>query len=74
LRNVETDQVFPPEKRRQSEDILFKKDIPWQINLYSDTVHGFAVRCDLSKPREKFAKEQAFYQAIAWFDEFVRRP
>jgi hypothetical protein len=42
------------------------------MTLFSDTQHGFAVRCDLSKPKEKFAKEQAFLQAVAWFDEYVK--
>ena len=46
--------------------------IPYQINLFSDVVHGFAVRGDLSKPRQKFAKEQAFLQAVHWFDEYLK--
>jgi dienelactone hydrolase len=69
---AETDQIFPPEKRRQSEDILTKMDVPWQINLFSDTEHGFAVRADLTQPRVKWAKEQAFYQAVQWFDEYLK--
>lgn len=44
---------------------------PYQINLYSGVVHGFAVRCDLSKKIEKFSKEQAFLQAVQWFDEYL---
>jgi len=70
---AETDQIFPAEKRRQSEDILFKLDIPWQINVYSDVQHGFAVRADLTNPRVKWAKEQAFFQAVQWFDEYVKK-
>jgi dienelactone hydrolase len=69
---AETDEIFPPAKRRQSEDILFKMDVPWQINLYSDTEHGFAVRADLTAPRVKWAKEQAFYQAVQWFDQYLK--
>jgi dienelactone hydrolase len=69
---IETDQIFPAPKRHETEAILNKKDVPWQINLYSDVVHGFAVRCDLSKKREKFAKEQAFLQAVNWFDEHIK--
>jgi len=70
---AETDPIFPAEKRRQTEDILFKKDTPWQINLYSDVQHGFAVRADISQPKIKWAKEQAFFQAVAWFDEYVKK-
>lgn len=71
-RRTETDQIFPAPKRHETEAILEKLPVPYQINLFSDVVHGFAVRCDLSKRREKFAKEQAFLQAVAWFDEHLK--
>jgi len=70
---AETDQVFPTEKRRKTEDILFSMDVPWQINLYSDTTHGFAVRADIKDARAKFAMEQAFFQAVQWFDEHIKK-
>ncbi|QDS71741.1 hypothetical protein FKW77_008941 [Venturia effusa] len=70
---AETDQIFPTEKRHHTEELLLKMDIPWQINLYSDTEHGFAVRADLSKPVVKYAKEQAFLQAVHWFDEHIKK-
>lgn len=72
-RKTETDQIFPAPKRRETEDILEKLSIPYQLNLFSDVEHGFAVRADISKPRVKFAKEQAFHQAVAWFDEYVKK-
>ncbi|KAK7184562.1 hypothetical protein DPSP01_009034 [Paraphaeosphaeria sporulosa] len=70
---AETDQIFPAEKRRESEDILQKMNVPYQMNLFSDVEHGFAVRADLSKKPAKFAKEQAFLQAVAWFDEYIKQ-
>jgi dienelactone hydrolase len=72
-REIETDNIFPAEKRRESEDILQKKNVPYQMNLFSDVEHGFAVRADLSKKPAKFAKEQAFLQAVAWFDEYLKQ-
>ena len=69
---AETDQIFPVEKRRETEDILKEHDIPYQISLYSDVEHGFAVRGDPSKPRAKFAKEAAFLQHVQWFDEYLK--
>jgi len=69
---AETDQIFPAAKRHESEEILLKLKVPYQLNLFSDVVHGFAVRSDVSKKREKFAKEQAFLQAVAWFDEYIK--
>lgn len=68
---AETDTIFPAEKRHKSEEILVKTGQPYQINLYSGVVHGFSVRCDVSKQVERFAKEQAFFQAVQWFDEFL---
>ncbi|RDW69840.1 hypothetical protein BP6252_08860 [Coleophoma cylindrospora] len=68
---AETDEIFPAEKRHQSEVILAETKLPYQINLYSGVVHGFSIRCDPSVKLEKFAKEQAFLQAIAWFDEYL---
>jgi len=68
---AETDQIFPVEKRHKSEEILAASKLPYQINLYSGVSHGFSVRCDTSKKIEKFSKEQAFLQAVSWFDEYL---
>ncbi|KAK4460654.1 dienelactone hydrolase [Cladorrhinum samala] len=68
---AETDSIFPAEKRHKSEEILQKTGHPYQVNLYSGVEHGFAVRGDISKKHEKFAKEQAFLQAVTWFDTFL---
>jgi hypothetical protein len=46
--------------------------IPYQITLYSSVEHGFAVRGDISKKEVKYAKEAAFVQAVAWFDEYLK--
>ncbi|EFQ31376.1 dienelactone hydrolase [Colletotrichum graminicola] len=68
---AETDSIFPTEKRHKSEEILQKTGLPYQINLYSGVEHGFAVRCDLSKKVQKYAKENAFLQAVTWFNEHL---
>ena len=69
---AETDTIFPTEKRRESEDILKEHTVPYHISLYSNVEHGFAVKADLSNSEAKFAKEQAFLQAIYWLDEYVK--
>ena len=46
--------------------------MPYQVNLFSHVEHGFAVRADLKVKELKFAKEQAFYQAVQWFDEYLK--
>ncbi|CAM1505857.1 Fc.00g114940.m01.CDS01 [Cosmosporella sp. VM-42] len=68
---AEVDSIFPANLRYKSEEILAKTGQPWQINLYSGTQHGFSVRGDPKVKKEKFAKEQAFAQAVAWFDEHL---
>jgi len=69
---AETDHIFPAEKRREAEDILKDHHIPYQLTLYSDVAHGFAVRGDMKNSREKFAKESAFLQHVQWFDEWLK--
>ncbi|KAL5347071.1 hypothetical protein ACLOAV_008214 [Pseudogymnoascus australis] len=65
---AETDSIFPVEKRHKSEEILKATGVLYQINLYSGVSHGFAVRGDPNIPQEKWAKEQAFEQAVQWFN------
>lgn len=69
---AETDQIFPAPKRRETEDLLKEHNIPYQMCLYSDVEHGFAVRSDMSKKPAKFAKEAAFLQFVQWFDEHLK--
>lgn len=68
---AETDSIFPAEKRHKSEDILKETGVVYQVNLFSGVSHGFAVRCDLTVKRQRFAKEQAFVQAVAFFDNWL---
>ena len=69
---VETDTIFPAEKRHETEVILKDVKLPYQINLYSGVEHGFAVRCDIKVPQQKYAKESAFLQACGWFEEHLK--
>ncbi|KAI0382321.1 dienelactone hydrolase [Hypomontagnella monticulosa] len=68
---AETDEIFTIQQRHASEAILRGVGKPYQINLFSGVAHGFAVRGDPNDKRERFAKEQAFIQAVAWFDQFL---
>ncbi|KAH6851454.1 dienelactone hydrolase [Alternaria rosae] len=70
---AETDSIFPAEKRRETEDILKDHTAPYQMFLYSDVEHGFGVKGDLSHAKARFAKEQAFLQAVGWLNEYVRK-
>ncbi|KAI1760102.1 dienelactone hydrolase [Hypoxylon sp. FL1150] len=65
------DNLFPAEQRHQSEGWLDAKGDPWQLNVYSGVDHGFAVRGDPSSRTQRFGKEQAFLQAVNWFDYWL---
>lgn len=68
---AEHDNIFPAEKRHESEKLLAQVGQPWQINLFAGVHHGFAIRGDKADRKVDFAKEQAFLQAVAWFDEHL---
>ncbi|KAF3803777.1 Hydrolase tropI [Colletotrichum gloeosporioides] len=69
---AEFDDIFPAEKRHESEAILAKTGKDYQITLFSGVSHGFSVRGDVKDEKQRFAKEQAFYQAITWFDRYFK--
>lgn len=66
-----TDAIFTRELRHKSETILEESGHPYQITLYGGVEHGFSIRGDVTKPHIKLAKEQAFLQAVAWFDRWL---
>ncbi|KAF4496129.1 hydrolase dienelactone hydrolase [Fusarium agapanthi] len=68
---AQTDSVFPAKLRHRSEEILIETGKPFQINLFSGVEHGFAVRGDPDDPAQRFAKEQAFFQALQWFNNYL---
>jgi hypothetical protein len=51
---------------------LKKLGIPYQISLYGSVSHGFGVRANVSDKRAKFAKEEAYLQAVRWMDTWVK--
>lgn len=68
---LEIDEIFTVGLRRQTEAKLAELKATYQINLFGGVEHGFSVRGDMTDPKQKFAKEQAFHQAIAWFKEHL---
>lgn len=68
---AEADALLSPAQRAELEALLADTSEPYQVSLYSGTQHGFAVRANLSNPVQKFAKEEAFLQAVRWFDHFL---
>lgn len=69
----EWDVLFGPAARAEAEAELAVGSQAYQVNLYGGTQHGFAVRADLNNEEQRWAKEQAFLQAVGWFDRFLSR-
>jgi len=65
---AQTDSIFTTELRQKTEEKLNEIGATYQINLFAKVSHGFAIRCDVKDPWQKFAKEQAFKQAVEWFE------
>ncbi|KAH6722856.1 hypothetical protein BKA61DRAFT_585387 [Leptodontidium sp. MPI-SDFR-AT-0119] len=68
---AEKDDILPPEKRRQTEDVLTSVGATWMSTVFSGTEHGFSVRGDLSIKEVRMAKEGAFKGAVEWFDVWL---
>lgn len=65
---AEIDEIFTDELRSKSKQILQKSGIPYQIDLFSNTQHGYSVRGDLSIPQIKYAAEKTLTDQVLWFN------
>lgn len=65
---AEVDEMLLPARRSQMEGMLAATNAPYQTSLYSGTFHGFGVRANITDPEQKFGKEEAFVQAVRFFD------
>lgn len=65
------DTMMPPERRSAIEALLLNTTQAYTLSLYGSVSHGFGVRANISDPRQKFGKEQAFFQAVRWFDYWL---
>ncbi|CAJ2509482.1 Uu.00g145080.m01.CDS01 [Anthostomella pinea] len=68
---ADADSLMPPERRAQIEALLLDTGLAYTLSLYGGTQHGFGVRANISDPEQKFGKEQAFFQAVRWFDTWA---
>ncbi|KAL5610427.1 hypothetical protein FOBRF1_006544 [Fusarium oxysporum] len=68
---AQADNIFPAKLRHRFEEILIETGKPFQINLFSGVEHGFAVRGYPNDPAQRFAKDQAFFQAVQWFNKYL---
>ncbi|KAK1975007.1 dienelactone hydrolase [Colletotrichum cereale] len=68
---AETDNLMTAARRAEVEALLSQTGHPFSVALYGGTSHGFAVRANISDPRQKFGKEEAFFQAVRFFDTWA---
>ena len=65
---AENDHAFPTEKRQVAQKILEEGKKRYQFQLFQVVSHGFAVRCNLDDPYERFVKEQSYRGIVEWFN------
>ena len=54
------------------QDVMAKKtDVPHELRLYEDQVHGFALRGDWSSDKDKKSMDEAEEQGIEWFEKYL---
>lgn len=64
---AETDAMMPAARRTEITSLLQGTGKEYSFAVYGGTSHGFGVRVNVTDPRQKFAKEEAFLQAARWF-------
>jgi len=70
---AENDHAFPPEKRQKAQKILQEGGKKYQFQLFQGVNHGFAVRCNLDDPYERYVKEQSYRGIVEWFNFWLSR-
>lgn len=65
---ADNDFTFPPDARNKGINILRDANKQYSLQVFSGVEHGFALRCDLSKPYERWAKEQSIRGISEYFD------
>ncbi|MCJ1478034.1 hypothetical protein MMC13_006709 [Lambiella insularis] len=66
------DSLLPMDVVGQIQDVMATKtDVPHEIQLYEDQVHGFALRGDWSSEKDKKSMDEAVEQGKNWFEKYL---
>jgi len=68
---AQNDDLLPAPARHALEDLMMSTGQETTFATYGGTQHGFGVRADVSDPKQKFAKEEAFIQAVRFFQNWA---
>ncbi|MCJ1311102.1 hypothetical protein MMC25_004772 [Agyrium rufum] len=66
------DSLVDEKTRGQIQDTLAKMtDVPHEVRIYEDQIHGFALRGDWSSDKDKESIDEAEKQGIEWFKKYL---
>ncbi|KAI1358176.1 dienelactone hydrolase [Xylaria arbuscula] len=72
IAHADADGANPAARQAEINALLLNSTtVEYTVSLYGGNSHGFGVRANISDPRQKFGKEQAFFQAVRFFDSWV---
>lgn len=68
----DTDSLLDNGTVGQIQDVIAKKtDLPHELRIYEDQIHGFALRSDWSDEKDRKAMDEAEKQGIDWFNKYL---
>jgi dienelactone hydrolase len=68
----EKDSLLDKDSVGKIQDVLAKKtDLPHELRIYEDQVHGFSLRGDWSSDKDKKSMDEAEKQGIEWFNKYL---
>jgi len=66
------DSLLDEKSRSGIQEVLSAKtDVPTEVRIYEDQVHGFALRGDWSSEKDKEAMDEAAKQGVAWLQKHL---
>lgn len=66
------DSLLGEKEIGQIQDVMGKKtEVPHEIRIYEDQVHGFALRGDWKSDKDKKSMDEATKQGVEWFNKYL---
>jgi dienelactone hydrolase len=68
---AEADDQFSPPMAEYTQVTLKEKNLPFELEVYEGTCHGFASRGDLTIEKVKKGCEGSIVQAVNWYKKYL---
>lgn len=65
------DAACDADLRKEINDILTTNKVRFQLDVFSNAPHGYAIRGDLKVPEVKYAKEKTLLDQVHFFEAFI---